>query len=133
MKAQRFARAVLLGTVIILMSCGGPSGVEGKSGVWLKGKALSLKVTFTTVGVLLELRNDSEREVKVSPVRLIVWGGSSGKQEIQFSMGESGKDPVLKPHESTTLPPLGSADATRVRVFLGPEGSKEQEVFTVTQ
>jgi len=130
MKLIRVIAAILLGAIVILFASCGPSGTKGESGVWLKGKALSVKASFTTAGALVYVRNDSDHEVSISPVHIIVWGGEAGKSEFQFSLGKDEKGAKLQPKESTVLPPFGDPDAKKVRVMLGAEGP-QQEIFTI--
>ena len=162
MKAQLIARAVGLGAVMVFLSCGGPSGVVGKGGDWTKGKALSLKATLTGKGVVLEFRNESAKGIDLTPFGLTVWGKKTGRQELQLSTEGSEPDTKVKmkhsgaggigmalqlslptgpgftlkldpyPYGSAEWSPLGEGDATKVRVVVGPEGSKEQEIFTVS-
>jgi hypothetical protein len=156
MKAPRIAKAILLGAVIALLSCGGPSRVTGKSGEWIRGKALSLKATFTNGDVVLEFRNESAKDIDLTPFRLTVWGKRTGQQELRLSTERSRSSTNLKwwqtdgvvglmlivnaggmkrklaPHESTEWPALGTVDANKIRLVVGPEESKEQEIFTVS-
>ena len=160
MKVQLIARALVVGAMMVFLSCGGPSGVVGKGGEWIKGKALSLKATVTGKGVVLGFRNESAKGIDLTPFGLTVWGKKTGRQELQLSTEGSGLDPKVKvkqtggigmalqlslptgpgftlkldpyPYGSAEWSPLGEGDATKVRVVVGPEESKEQEIFTVS-
>lgn len=106
----------------------------------------------------MEIRNESPKEIRLLPLVVTVWGEKAGRQEIRFFTKESGINPKVKvetsinsldllnlaigesgvslkmgAYETSTWPPLGSGDATKIRWVVGPEGSKEQEIFTVTR
>lgn len=118
---------------LCLMSCSSNPGITGKTGQWIKGKAISLKATLTNIGVMCELRNDSDKEVSIDPIKLVFWSKSKGKQELSFSAADTGQGAKLQPRESFKLPPLGDThDSEKLSIYLGPDGSPEQEVFTVT-
>jgi uncharacterized protein YcfL len=115
-----------------IASCSSDPGITGRNGEWIKGKALSLKATFENVGVSWELRNDSDKDIAIDPIKLVFWGKSKGKQEASFSAGVGGQSATLKPKESLSLPPMGdTGDLDKVSIYLGRDGAPEREVFTV--
>jgi hypothetical protein len=161
MNAPRIVKATLLVIIIALLCCCARSGVIGKGGEWLKGKTLSVKADLTNNGVVLAFQNQSAKEVNLLPFALTVWGKKNGRQELYLSTDGSGPDAKLKvkqsggigmtlqlsmptsgpgfqfkldpsPYGRVEWSPLGEGEATKVRVAIGPEGSKEQEVFTVS-
>jgi hypothetical protein len=59
-------------------------GATGAAGQWIKGKALSVNVGV--VGSMqrtpfVTLRNDSDKEVYVTPIKVEAWYSQAGKKE----------------------------------------------------
>lgn len=128
---------LILFILLILAGCEGQKGTSGHIWEWSRGRKLSIKVELVSTGgpgstsADLTIRNESETEASISPVRVIVWLKGSGKvmdQEIEISNAMMGKNEF-------TLEQIFRFKAGRVkniRVYIGPKGP-EQEIFTLTQ
>lgn len=119
--------------------CGGASqtSVSGQPDQWVRGKNLSVRISFTENKV--GIRNDNDKEARVIPMTVRGWYKTFGQKEITMRSGET---EVLKPGEQLSLsippflqmqpPPGGLATQEaleKLQVELGPANAKE--VFTV--
>jgi hypothetical protein len=84
--------SVLVVSVLVCAGCQS-AGIKGPSSQWVKGKALSVQVIFsspTSAGppMLLEIRNDSASDAAVLPIAVSGWFANGGRLE-------SGRNPHL--------------------------------------
>jgi hypothetical protein len=119
-------RTVLAGAVAVavLGACGG-DGVSGSSGEWIRGRALSVRVTATNMGGTLEVRNDAERDVAFAPLKITV-----GDQVVADLDAAGTEESVLEPGDSFTFPIFTGEEMGEVRVEMG--SGADRETFTVT-
>jgi hypothetical protein len=79
------------------------------------------------------LRNDSDKEVNVTPIKVEAWYSQAGKREAAVTAGSGQTPPTLKPKEEVEFP-FPAAGATefpqKIRVYVGAEGAPEHEIFT---
>lgn len=120
-------RSVLAGTTaaVVLAACGGGGGVTGASGDWIRGRALSVRVTATNMGGTLEVRNDSEQAAAFAPLKITV-----GDQVVADLDAAGADQSVLEPGDSFTFPIFTGGEMEEVRVEMG--SGAERETFTVT-
>ena len=107
----------------IAIACEG-SGVEGGSGEWLRGRALSVRMTSTGPNSSVEIRNDSEGNVSMAPFRIKL-----GDHEYMDLVPEDEQSAYLEPGESFTFSIGAAEDVDQVLIEIG-EGA-DREVFTV--
>ena len=137
---MRRQSVVALFTIIATLqmaACREESGATGAAGQWIKGKALSVNVGV--VGSMqrtpfVTLRNDSDKEVNVTPIKVVAWYSQAGQKEGSVTEGSGEKPPKLRPKEEVEFPFPGvgaSEFPQKVRVYVGAEGANDREVFTV--
>ncbi len=94
---------LILFILLILTGCKVQEGTTGYIGEWLRGKALSVKVDILSNQmnklVYPTIRNESETEVSISPINLVVWFSHSGKlkREITLKNQNTGKSTTIHP------------------------------------
>ena len=102
----------------------GDSGVEGGSGEWLRGQALSVRMMSTGPNSSVEIRNDSEENVPMAPFRIKL-----GDHDYMDLVPEDEQSAFLEPGESFTFSIGAAEDVDQVLIEIG-EGAN-REVFTV--
>lgn len=74
------------------MSCNQPTGIIGFTGELVKGKSISIKVIFTVPSTyvrpgkmhsipIIHVRNDSQKKISITPIKITAWFEKSGKLE----------------------------------------------------
>jgi len=141
---------VTIVVIVTILLCSCRPGAYGKANEWIKGKALSAKVRITGAVLkgdpqvlMLYLRNDSDKVVAITPIRVVAWYGESGRLTMATTISPSGElldsnvRLALNPHDDVGIllnehglnvpsPP------TKVKVNVGPETSGEHEVFNIS-
>lgn len=117
MKTRTIIMLVLIGLLFCLPACSEESGATGAAGEWIKGKTLSVNVGM--VGSMertpfMSLRNDSDREVSITPMRMVVWYRKAGKKEDPLTSSASGSPAKLGPYQEVKLPSLFRCERVRV-------------------
>lgn len=136
---NRLSALVALFLMFGFSGCGGASqtSVSGQPDQWVRGKSLSIRISFTEGKI--GIRNDNGKEARVIPMTVRGWYKTFGQKEITM---RSGQIEVLKPGEQLALsippflqmePPPGGLFTEealdKLQVELGPPGARE--VFTV--
>lgn len=102
----------------------GDSAVEGGSGEWLRGRALSVRMMSTGTNSSVEIRNDSDGNVSMAPFRIKL-----GDHEYMDLVPQDEQSAYLEPGESFTFSIGAAEDVDQVLIEIG-EGA-DREVFTV--
>lgn len=134
---------VLLFSISLLCACAEKSGVSGKIGDQIKGRNLSVQAFYMSPAKspqeipTVNVRNDSEQNFPIMPMKVTAWFKESGKTEKTVNSGELAGNGQISPHKEVMLPSdifkfeVTSWDQLdRLRLSLGPDGSS-QEVFTI--
>lgn len=137
MRRQSIIALLTIVLSLQMVACSEESGATGAAGEWIKGRALSVKVGVvgsTQRTPYVTLRNDSDNEVSITPIKVVASYSQAGQKEGSVTEGSGGKPPKLTPKEEVEFPFPG-AGATefpqKILVYVGPEGASDREVFTV--
>lgn len=127
----------LLMAIVWFSGCGSHSSASGPPDQWIRGKDLSVRVSFSEGKI--GMRNDGNQEVVILPMTLRGWYKTLGEKEVTIRSGEI---EALKPGQQLSVPippfqqleppPGGLVTAEEIhklQVELGPKRSTE--VFTV--
>ncbi len=93
--------------------------------------------------MMLYLRNDSDKVVAITPIRVVAWYGESGRMTMAATISPSGEllgstvRLALNPHDDIgiSLNEHGlnvPSHPTKVKIYVGPETSGEHEVFNIS-
>lgn len=133
---------VLLFSISLLTACAGKSDASGRIGERIKGKNLSVQAFYMNPGKspqempTINVRNDSDQNFVIMPLKLTAWFKQSGKKEKTLESGQLAGNGQISPHKEVMLADILKFDVAptdqldRLSLSLGPEGSS-QEVFTI--
>jgi hypothetical protein len=102
----------------------GDSAVEGGSGEWLRGQALSVRMMSTGTNSSVEIRNDSDGNVSMAPFRIKL-----GDHDYMDLVPEDEQSAFLEPGESFTFSIGAGEDVDQVLIEIG--AGADREIFTV--
>lgn len=108
MRLRQSATLLLIGLLLSLLACSEESGATGAAGEWIKGKSLSVNVGM--IGSMertpfVSLRNDSDREVSITPMKIVAWYSKAGKKEdtLQFGLRQCRQTRATRGSEASAL------------------------------
>src|SRR5215510_11062206 len=101
------ASGLLCGLLAFAVACSA-GGVSGSMSTWVKGKSFSLQAIDSkglSPGPMwtLTLRNDTEHELQVAPVKVTAWFKQAGQKEATVNPGQMSGTGLLKPRQEVML------------------------------
>ena len=132
---------LLLFSISLLAACAANQGVSGRVGDQIKGKNLTVQAFYMNPGKTpkempsVNVRNESDQNFAIMPVRITAWFKQAGKKEKTFNAGELAGSGQVAPHKEIMLPSeifkfevAASDQLDKLTLAFGPDGA---EVFTI--
>lgn len=130
----------MLGALMFLAACSS-SGMTGPMYSWIKGKSFSVQAINSSGGSpnavwTLNLRNETNQELPITPVKLTAWFRQGGQKEATLSRSNMSGTGNVRPHETVMLAPelfkfsVAQTDQLdKLRIVVGPDN----DTFTISR